>query len=219
MATLVVFCVLYSVGAALAGVVKEERAVAVPVVVVKPEPLPSPVLLPGIVKPQAAPYVPAEPGRATGLVGVTYQFDDDVQQVVGLGLPFVFGWPRPPTTADLGVSANTLYRRVTAETVSGAVTLDAKLALRPCASLAACLADRQAFDQEWTSVLEAPVPAVAKDASTWLTVSDRTPYTLTMTHAFTSNGRSWLIGVSVIAVPGEEPAAQRVLNDIWRQTR
>jgi hypothetical protein len=108
---------------------------------------------------------------------------------------------------------------VSTEGASGVVTMDAKIAARPCADLATCLKDRPEFDQEWTTAFKAPPPATAKDAGTWITVQRRAPYTLTMTHSFASNGRYWLIGVSIAAVPGEEPAAQRVFNDIWRQTQ
>lgn len=105
------------------------------------------------------------------------------------------------------------------ERSNGSIALGAQIALRPCATLAACLADRAAFDKEWTATLKAPAPATAKDGRTWLTVQQGTAYRLSMTHAFTADGRSWLVGVVVSAIPGEEPAAQRVLNDIWRQTQ
>jgi hypothetical protein len=119
----------------------------------------------------------------------------------------------------VGISATTIYRRVATERPNGDVTLNAQIALRPCATLAACLTDRAAFDQEWTSTLKAPAPATAKDGRTWLTEQPGTPYRLSMTHAFTTNGEFWLVGVVLSAVPGEEQAAQRVLNDIWRQTQ
>lgn len=215
---LVVFCVLYSVGTKVGSETKEQRPSGpAPGALVTPAPLPSPGLLPGIAKPSSAPYIPPVPAAA--LIGATYARGADVQEVTGLGLPFAFGWPRLPSTVDLGVSASTIYRRVLTEKPSGAITMDARIALRPCATLAACLTDRAAFDQEWTRTFRVPVPAAAKDASTWLTVRERTPYLLTMTHAFTTNGQSWLVGVALTATPGEEPAAQRVLNDIWRQTQ
>ena len=216
---LAVFSILYSVGSKVGSETKEQRpAGPAPVAAVAPGPLPSPALLPGIVKPKPADYIP--PLSAPSLVGATYDRGADVQQVAGLGLPFVFGWPRPPSTSDLGTTATTVYRRVLMETTSGAIAMDAKIALRPCATLTACLSDRAAFDQDWTTMFKAAAPATAKDGRTWLTVGTGTPYTLTMTHAFTTtNGQSWLVGVSVAAVPGEEPAAQRVLNDIWRQTQ
>ena len=52
-----------------------------------------------------------------------------------------------------------------------------------------------------------------------MTVRSGSPYTLTMTHAYTTGGRSWLVGATVTGLTGEEPAVQRILNDIWRQTR
>lgn len=215
---LIAFSVLYSVGTKIGTATKEQRPTGpAPGALVTPAPLPSPGLLPGIPKPKPAPYLPPVP--APGLIGVTYERGSDVQQVKGLGLPFVFGWPRPPSTDELGVSDTTIYRRVATEKTPGVITMDAKIALRPCATLAACLADRAAFDLEWTKAFRAPAPATAKDAHTWLTVREQKPYTLTMTHAFASEGRYWLVGVAVAAIAGEEPAAQRVLNDIWRQTQ
>jgi hypothetical protein len=44
------------------------------------------------------------------------------------------------------------------------------------------------------------------------------PYALTMTHAFRGGDRWWLVGVMVTGRPGEEPAVQRVVNDIRSQT-
>ncbi|NEA35315.1 hypothetical protein [Streptomyces sp. SID13031] len=215
---LVVFCVFYSVGAKVGVEGEEGRSVAAASGgLVRPGVLPSPGLLPGIVKPKAASYIPPVPAPA--LVGASYTRGADVQQVTGLGLPFVFGWPRPPSTVDLGTSATTLYRRVLTESTSGAIAMDTHIALHPCATLAACLADRPAFDRDWTTAFKAPTPATTKDASTWITVQQRTPYTVTMTHAFGSDTQYWLVGVSIAAAPGEEPAAQRVLNDIWRQTQ
>jgi hypothetical protein len=97
--------------------------------------------------------------------------------------------------------------------------LDARIALRACPDLAACLADRAQFDREGTNSFKTPVPATAKDARTWLTVQNGPRYTLTMTRAYTSAGRSWLVGVAMTGAPGEDQAIQRVLNDIWRQTQ
>ncbi|WP_020391703.1 hypothetical protein [Kribbella catacumbae] len=218
LAVLITFSALYSAGTKIGTATKEQRPTGpAPVAPVSPAPLPSPAILPGIPKPSSAPYLPPVP--ALGLIGATYTRGADVQQVQGLGLPFVFGWPRPPSTDELGASATTIYRRVTAESTGGVISMEAKIALRPCTTLAACLTDRAAFDQEWTKTFRAPVPATAKDANTWLTVREQKPYTLTMTHAFASEGRYWLVGVAVAATAGEEPAAQRVLNDIWRQTQ
>ncbi|WP_433013555.1 hypothetical protein [Kribbella sp. CA-294648] len=215
---LVVFCVLYSVGAAIGSKAKEQRpAGPAPGALVTPAALPSPALQPGIVKPKPGSYIPPVP--AASLVGAAYERGADVQEVAGIGLPFVFGWPRPPKTAAVGLSPTTVYQRVVTEQNNGAVTLAAQIALRPCATLATCLADRADFDEEWTATFKAPVPATAKDGRTWLTVQPGKQYRLSMTHAFTADGQSWLVGVVVAAVPGEELAAQRVLNDIWRQTQ
>jgi hypothetical protein len=215
---LLVFTVLYSVGAAVGSAVKEQPPVEGPAAApVSPGPLPSPALLPGVLKAETAPYLPAVPG--VGLVGGTYERGADVQVVEDLGLPFTFGWPRPPTAVDLGESSSVLYRRVLTEKNSTQSTLDARIAVHPCKDLAACLAERAAFDKEWTTAFKTPVPATAKDEQTWVTVRNGPPYTLTMTHAYTSAGRSWLVGTTVTGLPGEELAVQRVLNDIWRQTQ
>jgi hypothetical protein len=215
---LLVFTVLYSVGAAIGSAVKEQPPVEGPAAApVSPSPLPSPALLPGVPKAETAGY--ASPVPAVGLVGATYERGADVQVVENLGLPFAFGWPRPPNTVDLGESSSVLYRRVLTEKNPTQSTLDARIAVHPCKDLAACLAERAAFDKEWTTAFKTPVPTTAKDARTWVTVRNGSPYTLTMTHAYTSAGRSWLVGVTVTGLTGEEPAVQRVLNDIWRQTQ
>ena len=99
-------------------------------------------------------------------------------------LPFALGWPRPPQVTFLGESSSVVYRRiVTRSDYSNdglKNSLDARIALHPCASLAACLADRAAFDKQWAKVYKATAPATAKDARTWLTVQT-TPYAVTMT--------------------------------------
>jgi hypothetical protein len=215
---LLVFTVLYSVGAAIGSAVKEQPPVEGPAAApVSPGPLPSPALLPGVLKVDTAPYLPSVP--AVGLVGRTYERGADVQVVENLGLPFAFGWPRPPISVDLGESSSMLYRRVLTEKNPTQSTLDARIALYPCKDLAACLAERAAFGKEWTTAFKTPVPATAKDARTWVTVRNGPPYTLTMTHAYTSAGRSWLVGVTVTGLTGEELAVQKVLNDIWLQTQ
>jgi hypothetical protein len=112
-----------------------------------------------------------------------------------------------------------IYRRVLTPINSTRSALDARIAVSPCKNLAACLAGRAAFDQQWTDDFKTPVPTTPKDDRTWLTVQDGPPYTLTMTHAYTSAGRSWLVGVTLTGAEGEEPALQRILNDIWRQTQ
>ncbi|GAA1603896.1 hypothetical protein GCM10009789_67390 [Kribbella sancticallisti] len=215
---LIVFTALYSVGAAIGSSIKDQRPAGPPIATaVSPSPLPSPGLLPGVPKPRTAPYLP--PVTTTGLVGATYPTGADVQVVDGLSLPFAFGWPRPPHKVELGESSTMIYRRVLTEAKPTDSALDARIALRPCRDLAACLAGRAQFDKEWTDSFKTPVPASAKDARTWLTVQKGPRYTLTMTRAYTSAGRSWLVGVTLTGAPGEEPAIERVLNDIWRQTQ
>jgi hypothetical protein len=215
---LIVFSVTYSVGAAIGSAVKDKPAQsqgpAGPAV--SPGPLPSPALLPGILKASTPTYIPG--GRPVPLVGATYQGAADVQVVDNIDLPFAFGWPRPPTIEKFGESTSAIYREVLAEDSAGKPTLDARIAVHPCHDLAGCLADRGAFDKQWTTTFKVPAPTTAKDAQTWLTVQDSSPYALMMTRAYSSAGRWWLVGVAVTGVPGEEPAAQRVLNDIRRQT-
>lgn len=215
---LVAFTALYSVGAAVGSAVKEQRPTGPPDAArVSPSPMPSPGMLPAFEKPRTAPYLP--PVAAAGLVGATYPTGADVQVVDGLDLPFAFGWPRPPHKVVLGESSNMIYRRVLTAINPKKSALDARIAVSPCKDLAACLAARAAFDQQWTDEFKTPVPATAKDGRTWVTVQNGPPYTLTMTHAYTSAGRSWLVGVTLTGADGEDPALQRVLNDIWRQTQ
>jgi hypothetical protein len=96
--------------------------------------------------------------------------------------------------------------------------MQAQFALHPCASLAKCLSDRPAFDQQWTKIYKTTAPAIAKDARTWLTVSTKAPYTITMTRAFLSGGQWWLVGAMVYGPQAEAEDIQRLVNDIWRQT-
>ena len=215
---LVVFTILYSVGATIGSATKEQRTEGPPdAALVSPAPLPSPALLPGFEKPPTAPYLP--PVKAPGLIGATYDTGADVQVVNDIDLPFAFGWPRPPQKVKLGESSTMIYRRVLTAKTSTQSLLDARIALSPCQDLAACLAGRAAFDKAWTDEYRTPVPATAKDARTWFTVKRGTEYTVTMTHAYTSAGRSWLVGVTLTCAPGEEQTIERVLNDIWRQTQ
>jgi hypothetical protein len=215
---LIVFSVTYSVGAAIGSAVKDKPAQtqgpAGPAV--SPGPLPSPGLLPGILKASTPAYIPG--GQSAPLIGATYQGAADVQVVDNIDLPFAFGWPRPPMIKKLGESTSVIYRQVLAVDSADTPTLDARIAVHPCRDLAGCLADRAAFDKQWTKAFKAPAPTTAKDGQTWLTVRNSSPYGLMMTRAFSSGGRWWLVGVAVTGVPGEEPAAQRVLNDIRRQT-
>ncbi|TDU89563.1 hypothetical protein EV138_3134 [Kribbella voronezhensis] len=218
---LIVFTVTYSVGAAVGSAVKDHPATEPVVAPVQPSALPSHVLLPGLAKVASAPYV--RPGAGPGLVGETYPSGSDVQVVNQLDLPFSFGWPRPPEVKLLGESSTTLYRRVQTEPLPDpnrrtAAPLVAQIAVRQCRDLAGCLSVRPAFDEDWTKAFKAPAPRTAKDAQTWYSVSNATPYTLVMTRAYSSAGRWWLVGVAVSSVPDEVPTAQMVFNDIWRQT-
>jgi hypothetical protein len=217
---LIVFTVTYSIGAAVGSAVKDQP-VAEPVTEpVKPAALPSSVLLPGVAKVTTAAYI--RPDSGPGLVGDTYTSGADVQVMDDIDLPFAFGWPRPPGAKELGDSSTTLYRQVQtappAQDPDRKPTLLARIAVRQCQDLAKCLAGRAAFDQNWTSTFKVPAPQTAKDGRTWFTVSANDPYTLVMTRAYSNAGRWWLVGVTVTGVPGEEQSAQRVLNDIWRQT-
>ena len=137
-------------------------------------------------------------------------------------LPFALGWPRPPS-GDVPRASRRRSSTGGSQTKSDYSdglknSLDARIALHPCASLAACLADRAAFDKHWTKVFKATAPATAKDARTWLTVRKTSPYAMTMTRAYLSGGQWWLVGAAVTGAPGEEPDVQRIVNDIWRQT-
>ncbi|MFI7060226.1 hypothetical protein ACIBL3_04525 [Kribbella sp. NPDC050124] len=218
---LLVFTVTYSVGSTIGSAVKEEPIEAVPAAVT-PSPLPPSVLLPGVPRITTAKYKPAT--GAPGVLGATYPAGADVQPVLTAGLPFAFGWPRPPQVTSLGESGTAIYRRVQTAAMRDRPrgTLDARVALHPCTDLAACLADRPAFDKAWTAAFTAPAPETAKDARTWFTEqgdSQKTKvYALTMTHAFISGGQWWLVGVMATGVAGEETDVQRIVNDIWRQT-
>ncbi|GAA1618225.1 hypothetical protein GCM10009744_01010 [Kribbella alba] len=215
---LIVFSVTYSVGAALGSAVKDEPAKTQGPAdrAVSPGPLPSPALLAGILKTSTAAYKPRQ--LAAPLVGATYAGNADVQVIDDIDLPFAFGWPRPPTVKKVGESASVIYRQVVTLDNANQPTLNARIAVHPCRDLAACLADRAAFDKQWTTTFKAPTPTTTMDRRTRLTVRGGSPYLLTMTRAFSSGGRWWLAGVAVTCPPGEEPAAQRVLNDIRRQT-
>ncbi|HET6743354.1 MAG TPA: hypothetical protein VFH76_30650, partial [Kribbella sp.] len=129
---------------------------------------------------------------------------------------------RPPLVSFLGESSQLVLRKIVTKNdyAPGGLknAMQAQLALHPCADLAKCLADRPSFDQQWTKLFKTTAPATAKDARTWLTVSAKTPYTITMTRAFHSGGQWWLIGAMVYGQPAEAPDVQRVVNDIWRQT-
>jgi hypothetical protein len=219
---LLVFTVTFSVGTAIGGVAKGKDAQAnqgPPPAPVSPAALPTPILLPGIVKPSGETYVP--PTVFTGLFGATYERGADVQVVDGIGLPFSFGFPAPPVLEERTAveSSTTIYRRVLSAPRPHTARLDVRIALHPCRDLAACLTDRAGFDKEWTTTYKAPAPTTVKDARTWYTVQTNSPYALVMSHAFTSGGRWWLVGVAATGTAGEEQAVQQIINDIWRQTQ
>ena len=219
---LIVFTVTYSVGAAIGSSVKDDPTkAAAPPAAVSPAAYPSPVLLPVIAKITTAPY--KRPDGSAGVFGATYAAGTDLQVITNAELPFAVGWPRPPQVTFLGESSSVVFRRIVTRSdfSNGGLknSLDARIALHPCASLAACRSDRAAFDKQWTTVFKAPAPATAKDARTWLTVHTESQYAVTMTRAFQSGGRWWLVGTAVTtSTPGEEPDVQRIVNDIWRQT-
>lgn len=217
---LIVFTVAYSIGTAIGGSVKDEPTEAAPVAAVNPSPYPSPVLLPAIEKITTAPY--KRPDGSAGVFGATYPAGIDLQVITNAELPFALGWPRPPLVTLLGESSSIVYRRIQTKTIDGEVlknSLDARIALHPCASLARCRADWAAFDQQWTKVFKATAPATAKDARTWLTESKASPYAVTMTRAYSSGGQWWLVGAAVsTGTSGEAPDVQCIVNDIWRQT-
>jgi hypothetical protein len=218
---LIVFTVTYSVGTAIGSAVKDEPTAAPPPAAATPSAYPTPVLLPAIPKITTAPY--KRPDGTPGVFGATYAADADLQVITNAELPFALGWPRPPEVVFLGESSTMVYRRILTHSdfVKGGLkgSLDARIALHPCASLAGCLADRVSFDQQWTKVYKTVAPTSAKDGRTWLTVHAQAPYAVMMTRAYQSGGRWWLVGAAVTsATPGEEPDVQRILNDIWRQT-
>jgi len=217
---LIVFTVAYSIGAAIGSSVKNEPTEAAPAAAVSPSAYPSSVLLPAIEKISTAPY--KRPDGSAGVFGARYAAGTDLQVVTNAELPFALGWPRPPQATFLGESSTLVMRRIVTRTEYSNNGLknsfDARIALHPCKSLAACLSDRPAFDKQWTKIFKAPAPATAKDARTWLTVQTKAPYTETMTRAYLSGGQWWLVGAAVSGPPGEEEDVQRIVNDIWRQT-
>ncbi len=214
---LIVFSITYSIGSAIGSTVKDEPVEAVPAAV-SPSPFPSPVLLPGVPRITTAQY--KEPTGAPGVIGAAYAAGADVQPITDAGLPFPFGWPRPPEISSLGESSSAIYRRVVTRTDPGQPkgTLEARVAVHPCQDLAGCLADRAAFDGAWSKAFKAPAPTSAKDARTWVSEQKAQSYTLTMSHAFMSAGRWWLVGVAGTGEIGEAQDIQRIVNDLWRQT-
>ncbi|MER7246372.1 hypothetical protein [Kribbella sp. NPDC000426] len=218
---LIVFSITYSIGSAIGSAVKKDDPVEVAAPAVSPEPLPAKVLIPPINIVTTAPY--KRPDGSAGIFGATYAAGADLQVVNTAELPFALGWPRPPQVIRQGESSQLILRKIVTATEYDPAnglknSFQAQLALHSCVSLAQCLADRPSFDQLWTKIYKTTAPATAKDARTWLTVSTKAPYTITMTHAFLSGGQWWLVGAMVYGQVAEAPDVQRVVNDIWRQT-
>ncbi|ONI67535.1 hypothetical protein BWI15_30935 [Kribbella sp. ALI-6-A] len=214
---LAVFSITYSIGAAVRSATAKTDPVVPPPAPVSPSPMPTGVLVPGIDKVTAVPWSRATP--FVGVAGAVFASGAELEVARGLGLPFEFGFPdRPVLDQKTSVeSSSTIYRRVLTGPGSANAGLDLRIAVQPCRDQAACLAARAAFDQEWTTAYKAPVPATPRDGRTWYTV-DPKPYTFAMTHVFSSQGRWWLAGAAAVAAPGQEQSAQKVVNDIWRQT-
>ncbi|MGH3373019.1 MAG: hypothetical protein ACRDPR_23780, partial [Nocardioidaceae bacterium] len=222
LAYLFLFSLTYSVGGALNRSDSDAAPTNTPTVpvAVTPTALPTPVVLPGITKLKAARLQPGLP--QVSVVGVAYENGADAQAVNDLGLPFAFRWPVEPGKIVLGESSYSIYRRVITGEDPRAASLDAEIAVHPCKDLAACLAERPVFDQRWTERYKAPVPSTPKGAQTWYAEQQAAAggkaYAVSMTRAFRSGDEWWLVGVVVTAKPGDEAAAQRVLNDIRTQT-
>ncbi|MFF0338886.1 hypothetical protein [Kribbella sp. NPDC004875] len=217
---LIIFSITYSIGTAIGSAVKDEPAAAGPAAAVSPEAIPKTVLLPPVNRVTTAPY--KRPDGSPGVFGATYAAGTDLQVVSNAELPFAIGWPRPPQVDFLGESSQLILRRIVTKNDYDPDGLKnafrAQLALHPCVSLAQCLADRLTFDQQWTKVYKTSAPTTAKDSRTWLTVSTKAPYTITMTRAFQSGGQWWLVGVMAYGQVAEAADIQRLVNDIWRQT-
>ncbi|MFD3404857.1 hypothetical protein ACFWUU_29485 [Kribbella sp. NPDC058693] len=217
---LIVFSITYSIGSAIGSAVKKDDPVEATAPAVSPEAYPAKVLIPPINIVTTAPY--KRPDGSPGVFGATYAAGADLQVIANAELPFALGWPRPPQVVRLGESSQVILRKIVTATEYDPNGLknsfQAQLALHPCVSLAQCLADRPSFDQLWTKIYKTTAPATAKDARTWLTVSTKAPYTITMTHAFLSGGQWWLVGAMVHGQVAEAPDVQRIVNDIWRQT-
>ncbi|GAA1537639.1 hypothetical protein [Kribbella lupini] len=212
---LAVFSITYSVGAAIKSATSDVDPVVPPPAAVSPGAMPTGVLSPGIDKMTSVPWSRSKPFAP--VVGAIYPLGADLQVARQLDLPFEFGFPQPPVLDEklAAESSTTIYRRVhTGTTPAG---LDLRIALRPCTDQAACLAGRAAFDKEWSTTYKTAAPTTPRNSTTWYAVSSK-PYTLVMSHIFSSQGRWWLVGAAAVAAPGEEPAAQKVINDIWRQT-
>lgn len=217
---LIVFSITYSIGSAIGSAVKKDDPVETAAPAVSPEAFPARVLIPPVNIVTTAPY--KRPDGSAGVFGATYAAGSDLQVVANAELPFALGWPRPPQVVRLGESSQVILRKIVTANEYDPNGLknsfQAQLALHPCVSLAQCLADRPSFDQLWTKIYKTTTPATAKDARTWLTVSTKAPYTITMTHAFQSGGQWWLVGAMVYGQVAEAPDVQRIVNDIWRQT-
>ncbi len=215
---LAVFSVTYSVGAAIRSANSDVDPVVPPPAAVSPSAMPTGVLKPGIAVPLSSSRL--KPAPYVGLVGAVYSGKDEVYPAGGLGLPFEFGFPRPRLVDETrsGESSSTIYRRVLTRSDPARSEVDLRIALRPCQDRPACLADRAAFDKDWTTAFKTTPPSTPRGNRTWYTAGG-SPYTVSMTHVFKDSGRYWLLGAAAVALPGEEAAAQRVVNDIWIQNQ
>ncbi|GAB3815020.1 hypothetical protein [Kribbella italica] len=214
---LAVFSITYSIGAAIKSATSEVDPAVPPPAAVSPAALPTGVLSPGIDKVTSVPW--SRSGPFAPVVGAIYPPGADLQVARQLDLPFEFGFPEPPVLDEKQAteSSTTIYRRVLTGTNPAKAGIDLRIALRPCTDQAACLAGRAAFDKEWSTTYKTSAPTTRRDSATWYAVTNK-PYTLVMSHVFSSQGRWWLVGTAAVAAPGEEPGAQKVVNDIWRQT-
>lgn len=217
---LIAFVATYSIGASVNSAMADDEPTEprrpVPAAV-QPSPLPTrSVLLPGLPK---APQVGLRTVQNVYLVGNSFVRTETPP--LDLGLPFVIHRP----DADVQVtmreeSAYSIYRRVTyGKSIRPAA--DVAIAAHPCASLPACLAGRDRFDDRWTSRFKAARPVTKADDRTWITESTETGYQASMSRVFRSpsTGRWWLIGVGATADDSANtPVAQAALNDIRTQT-
>lgn len=218
-AVLVLFSISYSAGAVIRSAADDPQPVRPKVAApapVSPSPLPTGALRPGMRKAIGARYQPGL--KPVQVVGAVYTATDKTELVQDIGLPFVFRWPGKYDVMAESES-DAIYRTIVSDTTQAPV--GASIAVYPCRDLAACLAERIAFDARWTKAYPSARPATAKDSRTWYTVDRsgaRLPSFLTMTRVFEGAGGWWLAGVAVGAKAGHERSAEKVLNDIRTQT-
>lgn len=186
---------------------------------VPPAPLPDRViLLPGIPKP---PEVALRTGLRPVFVAERSALEGG-QVFRNFGLPFAVrqvGYGYRPI--HLEESAYAIYREALAGTRTKPF-LDLLLAAHPCATLAACRADRTEFDRRWTTRFDVPVPTRRTDPTTWYAEREAPGlFVATMTHIYRSpaTGHWWLIAAATrTAEPGMTSYARATLNDTRTQT-